>query len=184
MNKLSKITVKLVAAAQILAITLAACTSGASANVCHATGDAVNPYEEITIDSTESGNEHLGHSSDIFPVPVSGCPTSPVVIIDGKITICHATRSETNPYEEITVSVNGLNGHGRHEGDIIPVSEDDCPTSPAANNGGMVTICHATGSEKNPYIQITISVNGLNGHDKHEGDIIPMPQDGCPTTKP
>jgi hypothetical protein len=184
MNKLIKMTVKLVAAAQILAITLAACTSGASANVCHATGDAANPYEEITIDSTELANVHLEHSNDIFPVPVSGCPTSPVVIIDGKITICHATSSETNPYEEITISVNGLNGHGTHEGDIIPVPEEGCPTSLATGSEGKITICHATSSEKNPYNQITISVNGLNGHDKHEGDIIPMPQEGCPTTKP
>jgi hypothetical protein len=52
-----------------------------------------------------------------------------VVISDGKITICHATSSETNPYNEITVSVNGLNGHGKHEGDIIPAPEGGCPTT-------------------------------------------------------
>jgi len=184
MNKLSKMTGKLVAAAQILAITLlAACTLGTPSTVCHATGDPANPYEEITVNSAEL-NEHRGHPNDINPAPANGCPTSPVVISDGKITICHATSSETNPYNEITVSVNGLNGHGKHEGDIIPVPGGGCPTSPVVISDGKITICHATSSETNPYNEITVSVNGLNGHDKHAGDIIPAPEGGCPTTKP
>lgn len=54
----------------------------------------------------------------------------------GKITICHATRSHTNPYVEITISLNGLHGHGpaedsrHHEGswkDIIPAPAAGCP---------------------------------------------------------
>jgi hypothetical protein len=62
-----------------------------------------------------------------------------------------------------------------------------------ANNlgKGKITICHATRSEKNPYVEITISVNGLHGHGPaddsrhHEGswqDIIPAPEGGCPST--
>lgn len=56
----------------------------------------------------------------------------------GKITICHATKSHTNPYVEITISVNGLHGHGpaedphHHDGswkDIIPAPEGGCPTT-------------------------------------------------------
>ena len=183
MNKLGKIIVKLMAVTQILAITLlAACSAGTPSTVCHATGNATNPYEEITVNSTEL-NEHRAHPNDINPAPVGGCPTTPVVISDGKITICHATSSETNPYNEITVSINGLNGHGKHEGDIIPVPEGGCPTtSPeASSSDDKVTICHATSSKKNPYNEITVSVNGLNGHDKHEGDIIPAPAGGCPT---
>jgi hypothetical protein len=152
--------------------------------VCHATGDAANPYEEIAVSSAEL-NDHVGHPNDIIQAPVSGCPTSLVVITDSKITVCHATSSETNPYNEITVSVNGLNGHDKHEGDIIPAPEGGCPTSPVVinNDGGKITICHATSSKKNPYNEITVSVNGLNGHGKHEGDIIPAPEGGCPTTK-
>ncbi len=74
-------------------------------------------------------NEHLAHPNDIFPVPVGGCPTSPVAINNGQIAICHVTGSEANPYNEISVSVNGLNGHSKHEGDIIPVPEGGCPAS-------------------------------------------------------
>jgi hypothetical protein len=181
MNKLTKITLRIVTLTQIMALTLAACASGLSANACHATGDETNPYEVVTVNTTELAEEHLAHANDIFPVPVGGCPTSPVVVIDGKITICHATSSETNPYEEITISVNGLNGHGTHEGDIIPVPDEGCPTTPFS--GDKITICHATGSDKNPYNEITVSVNGLNGHGKHDGDIIPMPAGGCPATR-
>lgn len=43
-----------------------------------------------------------------------------------------------------------------------------------------VTICHATGSETNPYVTITVSENALKGHDKHGDDIIPAPATGCP----
>ena len=52
-------------------------------------------------------------------------------------------------------------------------SEDDPPA-------GKITICHATGSATNPFVEITISENGLEGHGDHEGDIIPAPAGGCP----
>jgi hypothetical protein len=56
---------------------------------------------------------------------------------------------------------------------------------------GKITICHATKSVKNPYVEITISMNGLHGHGPaedprhHDGswkDIIPAPAGGCPST--
>jgi hypothetical protein len=145
--------------------------TGTLSNICHATGDPANPYEEMTL------------TNDIYPVPADGCPASAAVITNGQITICHATGNETNPYTEITVSANGLNGHGTHVGDIITSPETGCPTvaSPVATNStDKITICHATGSKKNPYNEITISINGLNGHNGHKGDIIPVPADGCP----
>ncbi len=46
-----------------------------------------------------------------------------------------------------------------------------------------ITICHRTGSAKNPYVEITVSVNATtDGHGSHEGDIIPAPVGGCPAT--
>jgi len=53
-----------------------------------------------------------------------------------------------------------------------------------ANGTEKITICHATGSEKNPYVEITISVKGLNGHLYHEGDVIPVPPEGCSVLSP
>jgi hypothetical protein len=47
-----------------------------------------------------------------------------------KVTICHATSSETNPYEIISISENGwLNGHTKHEHDSLRGNccvDDDC----------------------------------------------------------
>jgi hypothetical protein len=43
------------------------------------------------------------------------------------ISICHATASQKNPYNLITVDVHGLAGHSKHEGDIIPAPAEGCP---------------------------------------------------------
>jgi hypothetical protein len=48
-----------------------------------------------------------------------------------------------------------------------------------------ITLCHATGSATNPYVEITVSVAGAtHGHAKHPGDIIPAPAEGCPNSTP
>lgn len=42
------------------------------------------------------------------------------------------------------------------------------------NEHNKVTLCHATGSTTNPYVEITINANGaVNGHAGHANDIIP-----------
>jgi hypothetical protein len=158
-----------------------------SITICHATGDAANPYEEVSVDLGEL-IEHSGHENDIIPAPEEGCPPELVVDAnDGKITICHATASAENPYVAITIDFNGLHGHGGHVDDIIPAPEEGCPSEAVEmveeDGSGKITICHATGSAKNPYVNITIDINGLHGHDRHAGDIIPAPAGGCPTTR-
>jgi hypothetical protein len=45
--------------------------------------------------------------------------------------------------------------------------------------GRKVTICHRTGSDRNPYVQITVDEHALEAHRRH-GDIIPAPPGGCP----
>ncbi|MCO4257197.1 hypothetical protein [Pseudarthrobacter cellobiosi] len=117
-----------------------------------------------------------------------------------KITICHATGSESNPYVPVTISLNALNAHvgHQHDEDIIPANDGKvlpggqnldkagiwnagcaAPGEPNGNGHGdhKITICHATGSDKNPYVPITIALQGLNGHananHQHTEDIIP-----------
>lgn len=52
-----------------------------------------------------------------------------------------------------------------------------------SGNGSKITICHRTGSAKNPYVQITVAADATrDGHGTHEGDLIPAPEDGCPAT--
>lgn len=50
---------------------------------------------------------------------------------DPKTTICHATGSERNPYNKITISTNAVSdsGHLDHEDDLIDDGEIDCPDS-------------------------------------------------------
>ena len=110
----------------------------------------------------------------------------------GKTTICHATGSETNPYVTITVSNNALPAHRAHQNgeDISPAPGGVCPGGSENGGGpdnqnGKVTICHATGSETNPYVVITISENAVEAHRNHQNgeDIIPAPGGVCPSRR-
>src|SRR3954452_5993764 len=53
-----------------------------------------------------------------------------------------------------------------------------------SSNGhaGKMTICHATHSSTNPYVEITVSNNAIPAHDRHQDDedMIPAPPGGCP----
>jgi hypothetical protein len=51
---------------------------------------------------------------------------------------------------------------------------------------GKITICHATGSSTNPYVEITVSRNAVKAHADHQDgrDIIPAPAEGCPGAAP
>lgn len=59
----------------------------------------------------------------------------------GKVTICHKTGSETNPWVIITISANGLNGHfnekhhDQQDHFAFPDENGDCP---AGEDGGEV----------------------------------------------
>ncbi|MEX2195177.1 MAG: hypothetical protein WD844_07805 [Thermoleophilaceae bacterium] len=100
-----------------------------------------------------------------------------------KTTICHATGSDTNPYVEITIANPALPAHRRH-GDIVPAPAGGCPGG-ADRSRERIDICHATGSDTNPYVLLEdMPLPSLNGHGGHEGDIIPAPADGiCPTVE-
>lgn len=132
-----------------------------------------------------------------------------------KVTLCHATGSESNPFVVITISQNAVfsQAHPEHQGgeDRIPAfegfegqnfeglseesltaeqcagddgGEGDGPPSEGEGpgngegpgDGDQVSLCHATGSETNPFEFITVSESAVldeAGHDGHENDIIP-----------
>lgn len=100
-----------------------------------------------------------------------------------RTTICHSTGSQTNGFVEITVANPSLPAHERH-GDLVPAPAGGCPGASSDRSRERIDICHATGSETNPYVLLEdMPMPSLNGHGDHEGDIIPAPEGGCPASQ-
>ena len=95
-----------------------------------------------------------------------------------KITICHATGSESNPYVEITISENGLNGHlnQNHQGleDIVPAPAGGCP-----DGSGDVQVCQPTGDPSAPFTLATIPEADLAAA-LAAGAVLPDAAGACP----
>ena len=158
--------------------------------ICHATSAGF--FVEITVD--RSGlNGHGGHDDDMIPAPTGGCPTGvqrmniPTTtssVAPGKITICHATGAGF--YVEITVDRSGLNGHGGHEGDLIPAPADGCPSriqslsvsTTSSVPAGKMAICHATSGGS--FELVLVDKGQLGQHGSHTQDLVPAPASGCP----
>ena len=49
----------------------------------------------------------------------------------------------------------------------------------SAGDNEKVIICHMTGSETNPYVEITVSINALESHIDNHGDFILGPGEEC-----
>ena len=145
-------------------------TSGTT--ICHRTSSKTKPFVVITVD--ESALEaHEGHD-DIIPASTTGCmpgawhknhdaewTISPQTreaadecvpsflgggrrVAAGKVSICHATRSSTNPYTLITVDESAVPAHEAHQHgeDIIPAPESGCSACTAISNPAL---CRNTG---------------------------------------
>jgi hypothetical protein len=133
--------------------------------------------------------------------------TTQTVTPPSKITICHKTGSEFNPWRRIVISSRAmtnpksksgqlLRAHLRHTGDAIVVGTAACPSptvtpTPTNTPPTKITICHKTGSSANPYRRITVSSRAvtnpnspagkiLRGHMGHSGDLILPGAPACP----
>jgi CHRD domain len=181
-----------------------AATSAAPAKltVCHKTGSTSNTFRRITISSraVTSPNSsaggvlraHLLHTGDAIVIGTGACPAvsatpASAATPPAKITICHRTRSTTNPFRRITVSSRAvtnpnsasgklLRGHMRHVGDLILPGAPACPAgapkpspgvkltatlqpvSPATTGSGSATVTIRIGQAQLCY---TLTVSGL-----------------------
>jgi hypothetical protein len=138
-------------------------------------------------------------------------PMTQTVTPPSKITICHKTGSESNPWRRVTISSRAmtnpnsksgklLRGHLKHTGDAIVIGTAACPAAtltpePTNTPPAKITICHKTGSSTNPYRRITISSRAvtnpnspagkaLRGHAAHVGDILMPGTVPCPPGAP
>lgn len=137
------------------------------------------------------------------PEVATGSDASPA-----KITICHKTGSDTNPWRRITVSSRAmsnptsqagktLRGHLRHTGDAIVIGTAACPSPTATPSTSStpptkIAICHKTASATTPYQRIMVSSRAvtnaksssgkiLRGHMRHAGDLLLPGASACPS---
>lgn len=69
-------------------------------------------------------------------------------IISNKINICH--EAGKGKYVEIAVDPNGLNGHGNHQGDVIPAPVEGCESIGSAATSTTSTSTTTTTLPKDP----------------------------------
>jgi hypothetical protein len=135
-------------------------------------------------------------------------PATQTVTPPSKLTICHKTGSDTNPWRRITVSSRAvtnpnspagktLRAHLRHVGDAVVVGTAACPAAsvtPATTTTppAKITICHKTSSTATPYRRMTVSSRAvtnpnspagkvLRGHMSHTGDMLLPGATPCPS---
>src|SRR5947207_10720077 len=83
------------------------------------------------------------------------------------------------PAPKSTITRHPSRGHDGAVGLSEPSTESDAPPQ---NGHHKMTICHATGSATNPYVEISIPPPAVRAHSRHQDgrDIIPAPAGGCP----
>ena len=98
----------------------------------------------------------------------------------------HAKQAEKAPRTKPAPRGNAY-GHAKRAEKAPKAEKAPAPQSAAKSGNGKAhqktTLCHATGSETNPYVTITVSDAALpKAHDvhQHDEDIIPAPAEGCP----
>jgi hypothetical protein len=107
-----------------------------------------------------------------------------VMVVPGQTTIIPIGQPPVEPMFRVTGEGQVMQIGIDNNGERLTTLPYESP-SPQKNPKDKVTLCHATGSVTNPFVEITVSAQGAtNGHAKHIGDIIPAPANGCPISTP
>lgn len=153
-----------------------------------ANGGRNDECEDAQVKSIESGSENeISYTASDDKTVVGVCIKSGVnMFADG-----HSGSLVNGDYEDGCYSVTGVgtsnvrvsrNKDGRYCQGLSHLDaytqDSDFPSDPEPDpdeEQKKVTLCHATGSETNPFVKITVSVNSVSeshGHEGHFGDII------------
>lgn len=119
------------------------------------------------------------------PTETSGSPSptetsaSPSPTSGEQIQICHATGSESNPYEAIMVALPGLDGHGDHPSDIIPPHL--IPPTPGQNWDATGEATWANGCQQATVSPSPTETSGSPTPTETSGSPSPTETSGSPT---
>lgn len=169
---------KLVAIASLV---LGLAALGAVFNSASATQPTVNGVIEcpdgggVNIVWTVGGDTN--YPGETATITSQSIPTNPTLVgktVQNTGTVSGVQSGATPGNHTMMVEVDWTNGHHASSQATVTVSNDDC----AETQEEPVSLCHATGSESNPFVLITISPEGAyNGHlgSGHQNgeDIIP-----------
>jgi len=152
--------------------------------ICHyPPGNPENPQTiEIDEDAWSAHQEHgdtQGACSEGSPVCGNGNTEEGEQCDDGNVENGDGCSSECRNEESIPVCGNGINDPGEECDPLAQnnncIENEICSSSCTCELAEeKITICHFTSSETNPYNVITISVNAVQPHYSHHGDIIPI----------
>jgi len=144
--------------------------SGDKVTICHATGSASNPFVVITPSAEGVLHGHYDHQDQrdiIPPFTLRGESYPGLNWASGKSTFDNGCTVPGNSGTPDAPGGGGTPGEGDHPG-----GDDGHPGGDTLK----VTICHATGSQTNPFVVISPDAEGvIEGHYGHQDqrDIIP-----------
>lgn len=115
------------------------CTGTFAAGPANANITGNNSQKGFCYKNTNTGSDTItatftqGTSTEQFTIDLNIVEAKVINEPEKKVDICHATDSVSNPFVKNNVDVSGLNGHGGHPDDIIPVTD----THPGQNLSTM-----------------------------------------------
>src|SRR5262245_26986482 len=107
---------------------LASPLAAGKTTICHATGDATNPFVLISVSSSALA-AHGQHEGDIIPAPADGCTgeTPPPVCTPGSTVSCYGGPPDTEGVGECHAGTQECNadgsGYGPCTGSVEPTAE-------------------------------------------------------------
>jgi hypothetical protein len=133
---------------------------------CHATGDASNPYAQLTLDGEAFvAADHGSHSGDIIPPSL--------IVVRGNVAYFPGSNWDANGQ---AIFNNSCIVQVTTPTETAQPTPTETPTTDPLpdDTDRKIEICHATHPRAEAYEAMEVPITAiLAGHGQHEGDIIP-----------